>query len=74
MQVYTALYWTIRRDRIDEDKDEGAAASVAASIDPLAPSPETALARVGGPATGGAPAPAVEPVQQRAAQPGSAAV
>ena len=74
VQVYTALYWTIRCDRIDEDKDEGAAASVAASIDPLAPSRETALVRVGGPATGGTPAPAVEPVQHRAAQSGAAAV
>ena len=74
MQVYTALYWTIRRDRIDEDKEEGTAASVAASIDPLAPSRETALARVGGPATGGGPAPAAEPVQRRAAQSGPAAV
>ena len=68
VQVYTALYWTITRDRIDED------ASVAASIDPLAPSRETALARMGGPATGGGPAPAAEPVQRRAAQPGPAAV
>ena len=72
--VYTALYWTIRRDRVDEEKDERAAAPVAPSIDPLAPSRETALARVSGPATGGSPAAAAEPVQRRVLQSGPAAV
>lgn len=74
MQVYTALYWTIRRDRIDEESSFICAASVAASIDPLAPCRETALARVGSPGTGGGPAPAAEPVQRGAAQAGAAAV
>lgn len=74
VQVYTALYWTIRRDRIDEEKDEGAAAPVAASIGTLAPSRETALARTGASATGGSPAPAAEPVERRVGRSGPTAV
>ena len=52
-QVYTALYWAIKRDRTDGGA--GAQTAAAPGLDPLGPSCETALARRGAAAHSEAP-------------------
>lgn len=53
VQVYTALYWSIKRDRTDGRA--GAQTAAAPGLDPLGPGCETALARRGAAAHSDAP-------------------